>query len=1072
MMRIRMFRNLLLATMLLISNFAVASQQLPKDVINSLQFLQDVTKVDKTILPASVLFEETLRISLEVAGNEYYLELIEDTSMKNAAVSWKGIKPAVSEEDQAIYYTGTVNNDSNSWAKIILKDGVYTGAFSVDSQVYFIEKKNKYFSDTGEVNFDKQTVMYNTSDVETGLPEHYGLNDQIFPNIVKSNFASETVDPIISQAIERIRKADIGLVADFEYFQKYGADTANRLKSILHIVNGIYERDLGITLNIVEIVVYSDSNDPFSDSTDSYALLDELANSYARHSIFSKQIDNAHFVSGKDLDSNIIGLAYVDTICHSKKSVSLTQDYVSFNNAQVLVTAHEMGHNFGATHDSSNDGRYIMWPSATSSVKLEFSERSKKEIISTINGAMCLDVVIKDLDAEFETVSDVELNEVVTSNETVLDLDKLCKPFDFTPPNPATDGTEENEPDIAAVIVNDKCIFSIEGDSHANAQFKINDGDFISGPYTFTRSLNDNNRYAKVAVRQDAPLTYDSSSTITLYVDSQFNAQGIVKPFTVITKEPEKYTVKAIAGNGGRISPSSRLVPHGDTTTFTVTPNTGYSISSVTGCNGSLNGNTYTTGAITNACTVSASFSINSYTVSAQAGAGGSIGPSSRLVNHGDTTSFTVAPSAGYSISSVTGCNGSLNGNTYTTGAITNECTVSASFSINSYTVSAQAEVGGSISPKSKKVNHGSTASFTITPDAGYVISTVTGCGGSLNGSTYTTKTITNACKVIASFAKERHTISTSTGMGGSINPTSKIVDHGDTATFVINVNDGYQIDTAKGCNGSLSGNSYTAGPVISECTIIVTFKEEPIDCVQYTETLEEHLADDRVWSEYTGGSCWGSFCWGGQWNIYTVGSDILISHNGKEIHTLHEMGNEKGIWYPGECPGDIDPVPPVVDSVAKPVVSKVGETADTVKFKVTITGTASDKNNDLKEVRVGAGMGSQVCSGTSEFTCVLEHEYLKSSLPATGEYVVVAYDKAENMSEAVTTEKVTFADTGACFTAKNADHGTAGRAYPCGFANLQGCAVGSDQNLGWGSYTTSLIEQSPDYWVKVDSCP
>ncbi|WP_156033363.1 BACON domain-containing protein [Candidatus Magnetobacterium casense] len=42
-----------------------------------------------------------------------------------------------------------------------------------------------------------------------------------------------------------------------------------------------------------------------------------------------------------------------------------------------------------------------------------------------------------------------------------------------------------------------------------------------------------------------------------------------------------------------------------------MTPNTGYSIGSVTGCGGSLSGNTYTTGAITANCTVTATFSLS-----------------------------------------------------------------------------------------------------------------------------------------------------------------------------------------------------------------------------------------------------------------------------------------------------------------------------------------------------------------------------------------------------------------------------------------------------------------------------
>ena len=66
------------------------------------------------------------------------------------------------------------------------------------------------------------------------------------------------------------------------------------------------------------------------------------------------------------------------------------------------------------------------------------------------------------------------------------------------------------------------------------------------------------------------------------------------------------YTVPAVAGTNGRISPASQTVNHGATTAFTVTPNTGY-MAAATGCGGTLNGTTYTTGQITGPCTVSAS---------------------------------------------------------------------------------------------------------------------------------------------------------------------------------------------------------------------------------------------------------------------------------------------------------------------------------------------------------------------------------------------------------------------------------------------------------------------------------
>ena len=143
---------------------------------------------------------------------------------------------------------------------------------------------------------------------------------------------------------------------------------------------------------------------------------------------------------------------------------------------------------------------------------------------------------------------------------------------------------------------------------------------------------------------------------------------------------PTTHAVQGSAGSGGAISPPSAAVAHGATTSFTVTPDVGYSISSVTGCGGSLAGNSFTTGAINAACTVTASFSINSYSVTASAGMGGSISPAAATVSHGATTIFTVSPSTGYAITGVSGCGGTLNGSTFTTGAVTGACAISASF--------------------------------------------------------------------------------------------------------------------------------------------------------------------------------------------------------------------------------------------------------------------------------------------------------------------------------------------------------------------------------------------------------
>jgi len=71
----------------------------------------------------------------------------------------------------------------------------------------------------------------------------------------------------------------------------------------------------------------------------------------------------------------------------------------------------------------------------------------------------------------------------------------------------------------------------------------------------------------------------------------------------------------------------------------------------------------------------------SSYTVTPSAGANGSISPNTpQTVSSGATTQFTVTPNAGYTTSVGGTCGGNLVGTTYTTSAITADCTVAATF--------------------------------------------------------------------------------------------------------------------------------------------------------------------------------------------------------------------------------------------------------------------------------------------------------------------------------------------------------------------------------------------------------
>jgi hypothetical protein len=238
------------------------------------------------------------------------------------------------------------------------------------------------------------------------------------------------------------------------------------------------------------------------------------------------------------------------------------------------------------------------------------------------------------------------------------------------------------------------------------------------------------------------------------------------------TQGEQTYTVTpsvSNSGGGGAISPSAPVsVKPGSTVTFTLTPSSGYSLSSIGGsCNGTLSGAIYTVQTAATDCTVVAIFTpdVQTYAVTPSvSGSGGSISPASAVsVESGKTAEFTLRPDSGYTLSDVGGtCGGTLSGTTYVTSAIANGCTVVATFALaempdsQTHTVTPSVSgAGGAISPSGVvAVKSGATATFTLTPNPGYIVSSVGGtCGGTFNGAVYTTTAIAADCTVVAAFA-------------------------------------------------------------------------------------------------------------------------------------------------------------------------------------------------------------------------------------------------------------------------------------------------------------------------------
>jgi hypothetical protein len=209
-----------------------------------------------------------------------------------------------------------------------------------------------------------------------------------------------------------------------------------------------------------------------------------------------------------------------------------------------------------------------------------------------------------------------------------------------------------------------------------------------------------------------------------------------------------------------------------------------------------------------------------SYTVTPSAGAGGSISPlTPQTVNHGATTSFTVISDAGYHAVMSGTCGGNLAGTTYTTNAITADCSVIASFAINTFTITSSAGANGSISPSGAvAVDYGTNQSFTITPAPGYQVSDVLVDGSSIGAVTsHTFNTVTADHTISASFAAiPPLSITTSSLPSGTVlSPYSQTVAAiGGVVPYSWSISGGSLPDglNINGSTGEISGSPTKAG--------------------------------------------------------------------------------------------------------------------------------------------------------------------------------------------------------------------------------------------------------------------
>jgi hypothetical protein len=284
------------------------------------------------------------------------------------------------------------------------------------------------------------------------------------------------------------------------------------------------------------------------------------------------------------------------------------------------------------------------------------------------------------------------------------------------------------------------------------------------------------------------------------------------------------YNLTATAGANGSIS-GPATATYGTNATFTIVPAAGYHVADVVVDGASVGAVTsYSFSNVTANHTISASFAVDAYTITATAGANGTISGPATVVSGAGAT-YAITPATGYHVADVLVDGVSVGAVTaYSFSNVTANHTISASFAINSYSITASAGANGSISGPAS-VTYAASASYTITPAAGYHVADVLVDGVSVGAVTsYSFSNVTASHTISATFAINSYSMTVTADANGSISGPATVL-YGATAVYTITPAANYHI-TGVVVDGASVGavSSFSFFNVAGNHTISATF--------------------------------------------------------------------------------------------------------------------------------------------------------------------------------------------------------------------------------------------------------